>query len=475
MKNAFTGKFHSMATGCGILRIVTCRWFLVAIAAAALVLVTCPASRADSVAVDPPPQDTVSSSAVTNPAPDVADVQTNAGPGIDASAEALPATVPASVSGVTIGPVHPPLDPQGLLTLARQQRLDKNAPLAGRTLETLLDSNPSTEYKRLGLFEMALVAQDELQYVRAEQIYAQYLHLYPDDPSAPDIILRQGLVYRQMGVATMAISKFYAVMSTCLKLKLDNTDYYKRLVLQAQHEIADTYYMEGSYVEAADLYGRLAKMDSPDLNEIEIQYRLIRSLSYLTNHNDTVAKAQMFLEVHTNAPQVPEVRFVLASELKALGRNQDSALQVLLLLQSQEKTARQDPADWIYWQRRAGNEIANQFYKEGDYIHSLQIYLSLADLDKSVEWQLPIQYQTGLVYEQLLQWPRAKDTYQGMLDRRNELTESNSTPSLLALMDMARWRKDYLAWLEGAHAADDAFRHNALPPVTPAPSATGSP
>ena len=50
-----------------------------------------------------------------------------------------------------------------------------------------------------------------------------------------------------MGVNTLAISKFYSVMSTALKLKLDNIDYYKRLVLQAQTEIADTYYLEGKF------------------------------------------------------------------------------------------------------------------------------------------------------------------------------------------------------------------------------------
>src|SRR5208337_2458386 len=106
-------------------------------------------------------------------------------------------------------------------------------------------------------FELALVAQDANQLSRAEQIFAQYLQAYPDDPSAPEVLLRQGLIYRQMGVNTLAVSKFYAVMSTALKLKLDRMDYYKKLVLQAQIEIADTYYQEGKYEEAADFFRRL--------------------------------------------------------------------------------------------------------------------------------------------------------------------------------------------------------------------------
>ena len=86
--------------------------------------------------------------------------------------------------------------------------------------------------------------------------------------------------------------------------------------------------------------------------------------------------------------------------------------QVLLLLQSQQDNAAKIPRLWVYWQRRAGNEIANQLYKEADYLNALQIYQSLAELDNSPAWQPPVWYQVGLVYEQLQQWQKATDTYQ---------------------------------------------------------------
>jgi len=62
---------------------------------------------------------------------------------------------------------------------------------------------------------------------------------------------------------------------------------------------------------------------------------------------------------------VPEVRFLLAAALKQTGRNADALQQVLLLLQSQQENVGKDPESWAYWQRRAGNEIANQLYREG--------------------------------------------------------------------------------------------------------------
>ena len=48
----------------------------------------------------------------------------------------------------------------------------------------------------------------------------------------------------------MALAKFYAVMTGSLKLKFGSLEYYQRLVLQAQTEIADTYYLQGKYLDA---------------------------------------------------------------------------------------------------------------------------------------------------------------------------------------------------------------------------------
>ncbi|HZM02593.1 MAG TPA: tetratricopeptide repeat protein [Candidatus Saccharimonadales bacterium] len=355
------------------------------------------------------------------------------------------------------------------LDLGKEQRRQKNCVLATQTLSGILEADAPPELQRLALFELALAAQDDNKLVRAEQIFSQYTHLYSSDPSVPEVLLRQGMIYRQMGVNTFAISKFYAVMSTALKLKLDNMDYYRKLVLQAQVEIADTYYMEGKYEESSDFFSRLLKAGNAELNQAQTQFKLVRSLSFLTNNTETVAQSQTFLDVYTNSADVPEVRFLLASSLKKLGRNNDAMKQVLLLLQSQQDNVHKNPETWAYWQRRAGNEIANQMYKEGDYFNSLQIYLNLADLDKSPTWQLPVWYQTALIYEQLQQWEKATETYTRILDRQKEMTDTNSTPSILSLFEMAKWRKDYISWMQKAKLANQDFVLNPPPTNSPTP------
>ena len=353
------------------------------------------------------------------------------------------------------------------LELAKKLRAEKSMALATSTLVTLLETNAPNELKRKALFELALVNQDDNQLLKAQQIFSQYLKRFPDDASAPEILLRQGLLYRQMGVPTLAISKFYAVMSTALKLNLSNMDYYKKLVLQAQSEIADTYYQQGDYAHAADFFTRLLKADAAGLNKPHIQVRLIRSLACMSDDSETATKSQIFLEQNADSTDVPEIRFLLASALKHLGRNQDSMRQVLLLLQSQIDNARKEPETWIYWQQRAGNEIANQLYKEGDYINALEIYLHLAGLNKTPAWQIPIWYQTGLVYEQLQQWEKATEVYQRILDRRKEVTDADSTPSLLSLFDMAKWRNDYIAWMQKSKATNLTFQRTEGGPKPP--------
>ena len=346
------------------------------------------------------------------------------------------------------------------MELARTLRHEKNTVLATKTFVSILQSGAPAPFKRLALFELALAALDSGQLLKAQQIFAQYLQLFGEDPGVPDVLLRQGLLYRKMGVNTLAISKFYAVMSTSLKLKLDNLEYYKKLVEQAQIEIAETYYLEGKYEEAADFFNRLTKTSLADETRTQIQHKLVRSLSYLPDHVETISKAQLFLEHHPESPDVPEIRFLLASAMKNLGRNQDAMKQVLLLLQSQEDNVKKNPETWLYWQQKAGNGIANQLYKEGDFINALEVYLGLAELDKTPIWQIPVWYQVGLVYEQLGQPDKAREIYAQIEARQKDVSAETSTPSLQSIFDMAKWRKDYVAWIEKARTTQKMFQRS---------------
>lgn len=358
------------------------------------------------------------------------------------------------------------------LDTGRRLRLAKLYQEATPHFVAVLSRHAPEELHRTALLELALIAQEEQQWTRALQILSQYLTRWPQDPSAPEILLRQGLLYRQLGLHELALTKFYATMTTALVLRNNHFDYYRKLVLQSQAEVAETLALQNRHAEAAEAFARLLKEESPALNRPRVHYRYVLALEAQGRHAEAAAQAQDFLVHHPNAPEQAELRFLLATTLKKLGRNDDALRQVLLLLQSQQTLAHTDPATLAYWQQRAGNEIANRLYQEGDFLHALDLYLNLLPLSPTPAWQLPVLYQIGLVYERLEQPARAISSYDDLLARQPQ-PDPNAPPSLVALVDMARWRRDFLTWRSQTQIAHHELRAGANllspppPPVTP--------
>jgi tetratricopeptide (TPR) repeat protein len=366
---------------------------------------------------------------------------------------------------------------------ARHLRLMRQPGTAEPILVDLLNSGSPEVIQQSALLELALVAQDENNLVRAEQIYAQFVARWPNDRRAPEIFLHQGQLFRQMGLNSLAFAKFYGVMTAALAIKNDQLDYYQKLVLDAQMEIAETHYQSGRYAESADFFSRLLKQNNPALNYADIQFRLIRSLQASDNQTEAAAQATDFLNRFPNSPNQPEVRFCLAVALKELGRNSESLQQVLALLKEEKVQSKDHPEVWAYWQQRTGNEIANQLYREGDYPKALDVYLSLEQIDHSAAWQLPLRYQIGMTYERLLQPQMAMQSYSNILTRQADLG-TNASPGLKAMVDMAKWRIGFLKWQGNADNVNKALTTTTAPEKTspeqtaskkPAPSTTAIP
>ncbi len=342
---------------------------------------------------------------------------------------------------------------------ARHLRLMRQPATAKPVLENLMAEGTPEEIQQSAMLELALVAQDENNPIRAQQIYAQFAGRWPGDRRIPEVYLHQGQLFRQMGLNSLAFAKFYSVMTAALSVKNDQFDYYQKLVLDAQMEIAETHYQSGRFADAADFFSRLLKQNNPALNRPDIQFRLIRSLQSTSNQVETVAQATDFLSRYTNSPNLPEVRFCLASALKELGRNSESLQQVLALLKEEKVSAKEHPEVWAYWQQRTGNEIANQLYREGDYPKALDVYLSLEQIDHSAAWQLPLTYQIGMTYERLLQPELAMQSYSNIVSRQAELG-TNASPGLKAMVDMATWRINFIQW---QNKADNVNKALAIP------------
>lgn len=358
------------------------------------------------------------------------------------------------------------------LETARRQRAARLHDEATANYAAVLNSEAPDEFKSAAMIEMALIAQEQNNLSRALQILSQYLTRWPQDPNAPEVLLRQGLIYRQLGIHSMAMGKFYATMTTALVLKSGEFDFYRKLVLQAQAEIAETLALQNKHKEAAEAFARLLKEESPTLNRTRVQYRLLHSLAAQGKQAEAVGQAQDFLAQHPGAAEEAEVRFLLAAGLKQLGRNREALQEVLRLLQSQQGQAREHPETLAYWQQRTGNEIANQLYQEGDYLRALDIYESLLLLNPAPAWQCPVRYQIGLAYERLEQPDKAAESYAAILAQEPSLS-TNAPPGLRALVDMARWRQNFLQWQVKTELAHRELKPAVLNEPSSTPAATG--
>ena len=334
-------------------------------------------------------------------------------------------------------------------------------------LISLLDATNPVPIQKSAFLELGTVVADEEDLPRAQSIYGQYMEKWPDDFKVPEVLLRQGQLFRRMGLNDLALGKFYSVMTAALSLKGDQLDYYRSLVLQTQVEIAETHYLIGQFADAADFYSRLLLNTDPALNRSQIKYRLVRSLAIIGHHEQAIAEAKDFVTRYPDADQVPEVRYYLAQSLKALGQNTEALQQVLLCLREQKSKTRNNPEVWAYWQQRVGNEIANQLYHEGDYLDALQIYHDLTQLDTSADWQVPVQYQVGVTYEKLAQPEKAVETYNAILARETEVG-TNASSALQAVFDMAQWRLKFVQWQTNAENVD----HTIVLSGSPTPVAT---
>jgi tetratricopeptide (TPR) repeat protein len=335
-------------------------------------------------------------------------------------------------------------------------------------LVALLGDSVPEEIRRTALLNLGAVVQAENDLPRAQTIFSQFLDKWPADRRVPEVLLRQGDIFREMGLNSLAQAKFYSVMTAALSLKNDQFAYYQRLVLKAQVEIAETHYLSGEFAEAVDFYTRLLQHIDNSIDRSQIQFRLIRSLNAIGRNEEAFGQAQDFLAHFSDASEEPEVRYYLAQSLKAAGQGGESLRQVLLFLREQKDKTKDHPELWAYWQQRVGNEIGNQLYKEGDYVNALQVYLDLAQLDPAPAWRLPVDYQVGVTYERLLQPQKAIETYNEILAHESALA-TNSTPGLKTVFEMSRWRVGFLEWQKNAQADVHAF---ASAPIDGALSAT---
>lgn len=331
----------------------------------------------------------------------------------------------------------------------------------------LMELPLEAEQRRVAMLDLAKLCKSHRKYGKIVVVYEKFLEEFPRDPEVATISMDLGLIYRSMGAFDSALRKFYSVLNLSLLLPRERIDAYREISTRAQIEIAETHFLMGEYVEAARYFERLLRLELSPLERASVTFQFGYTHFLSEDFQSTISALRDFAAMFPGDEKIPESHYLLAEAYRNMNQMQSAMQEVLTLLRTNEVVGAQNPALWLFWKQKTGNQLANAFYERGDHLNALKIYQAMTPLTKSVTWQGPIIYQIGLCFERLRMAPKAIEAY-AMLDTMDQWAEEvarmEKLPDDLAFVqEMARWRKQHLEWsLDKDSRLNDLFNNPIL-------------
>jgi tetratricopeptide (TPR) repeat protein len=286
-------------------------------------------------------------------------------------------------------------------------------------------------------------------FTKAAAIYEKFIKTFPDESRVPDALLDLGRTLRDMGAYKLAISRFYNVINSALKLPPEGFEHYQLLAKTAQFEIAETHFEAGNFTEAGKYFSRLRLLDLAPADRARAHFKSAYAQILSGDKENAINTLHDYLQQWPDDENVPEAQHLMATTLRQLNRTEEAMTATLTLLRNEQAHSEADPKRWVYWQRRTGNQLANEFFENGDTMYALTIYQGLAALSPDPVWRLPVTYQIALCYERLRLLDRARTSYKTIVDAVAAAPATPAlTPDLQELAKMSSWRLAHLDWSE---------------------------
>ncbi len=372
------------------------------------------------------------------------------------SALAKPAAheAPAAPEAEPADPNEQPLAPglktelHGYTQLAKDAADKQKWQLADHFLALLVGLPIPESAKKNSLREIATSFEKKGERAKAIAIYEKMAVLFAEDADSPGMLFKAAELYRESGAYGRAIARFYSVLNSALKVRDDEIEAYQELTRRTQIEIAETHFLARDYPQAAKFCELALRLELTPEQRTRILFRHLHCKFVLGDTNGAVAAAQKFLADSPDDLSAPECRYLLATALRSLDRKKEALEVVLALLRTENTRKEKAPERWSYWQKKTGNEFANDYYQRADFLSALTIYQTLAKLNDDPDWQWPVIYQMGLCFERLRLVTRAAEAYKFILDEaaKPERAAQKLSEPVTNLVQMARWRGEQLAW-----------------------------
>ena len=196
---------------------------------------------------------------------------------------------------------------------------------------------------KIALTSLAQMHRRKGEFTKAAAIYERYLKDYAGDERTPDVLLDLGRTLRSLGAHRLAITRFYNVLNSTLKLSGEGFDRYQLLAKTAQFEIAETHFLSGEFAEANKFYTRLRLLDLAPVDRARAHFKAGYAIRLQGNLETAVTTLRSYLEQWPDDENVPEARYLLAVTLRELKRSQDAFNATLDLLRTEKSRIETDP------------------------------------------------------------------------------------------------------------------------------------
>jgi tetratricopeptide (TPR) repeat protein len=362
---------------------------------------------------------------------------------VPAPAAPAPTPAPALAVAPTPAPAAPVPTPAPAvnaidqLVAAATDLADHSAYAAGEIefYQVLHNPEATARQQNTALLGLAHLYRKQGALTKAAAIYERFLKDRGMDDRVPDALLELGRTLRDMSAYSMALNRFYSVINSTLKFPSQGFEHYERVAKTAQFEIAQTHFAAGDYQEAGKYFLKVRLLDLAPSDQARALFMAAYSQQLAGEYEAAVTTLTTYLAEWPDDSNGPEARYLLATTLRQLNRPQEAMAATLELLKAEHGRGEKDPRRWIYWQRRTGNQVANELFQTGDVLNALAIYQGLAATSKDAVWRLPVVYQIALCYERLGQLDAARQAYREIA--------ASADPELAK---MAGWRLAHLDW-----------------------------
>tara|TARA_Y100000588_G_scaffold69949_1_gene71630 strand:- start:4322 stop:7627 length:3306 start_codon:yes stop_codon:yes gene_type:complete len=277
------------------------------------------------------------------------------------------------------------------------------------------------------LMNLAQTAEREDEFGEALQYLSEYIARNPDSPMVPEILLRQGYLYRLMGQPGLATEKLYETMTDAIRLRSRNLLKYRRVTLMAQAQIADLHYTDlRQYDDAIKYYGQLLNDPDEELHLENTKYKLIRCLVRRAmelrtqaadpakrrdnpllagQHRDRlttlVRQATRFLVDHPRSPYRAQVRYLRAQAYEKLGDEKNADKDYRTLIETPDSEDPSESSRWNFWKTKAALDLADRMFDRKSYADAVRVYPVLLPHNPTLDAHLRIQQQIALCQSHL--------------------------------------------------------------------------